>query len=152
MIATSSILFGAGLAGLMALAAITGPDSARRSAIVLGLNWLSCMAFVEASGNYTPWAWFWAMDFMSAFAITARPVSRWQAVIALIYIGQIGIHTWFAITGGDPRRYISWLDGLLTLQVLLVLTWTGGHGLNRIWRSRRWRFLSHNRGGLEPNK
>ena len=152
MISESSILFGVALSGLMALTALFGPDPARRSALVLGMNWLSCMTFVWASGNYTPWAWFWAMDFMCALAVTSRPVSRWQAVIAFLYIGQIGIHTWFAITGGDPHRYISWLDGLLTMQVLLVLTWTGGHGLNRIWRSRRWRVLSHNRRGLEQDR
>lgn len=163
MISESSILFGTALAGLMALTALCGPDSARRSALVLGLNWLSCNAFVWASGNYTPWAWFWVMDLISALAVTSRPVSRWQAVIAFLYIGQIGIHTqfalaqaglldWLAITGGDPHRYISWLDRLLTMQVLLVLTWTGGHGLYRIWRARRGRFLSDNRRGVEQNR
>ena len=133
-----------GLCALAALSWLTGHDASRRATFTMLCNWTSCEAFVLLSGAHTPWAWFWVIDLFSAIAVTIRPVSRWQAMLAYIYIGQLGIHGWFAIMGGDPLRYLSWLDGLLMLQMLLVLCWTGGHGLNRIWRA-------HHRGAVRLN-
>lgn len=141
MISDLSIIFGASLTALILLTTICGPEGARRSAITLAGNWLFCMAFVGLTGNYTPWGWFWTIDLLSAAVVTIRPMSGWQAALAYIYMGQLGLHGWFAITGGDPRRYLSWLDGLLIIQISLVFTWTGGHGLNRIWRAYRHRAL-----------
>ncbi len=97
------------------------------------------MVFFAVTGNYTPWLWFWAMDFLSAVAVTIRPMSLWQKVLAFLYMFQFGFHAGFAIMGGDPLRYLYGLDLLFGLQMLLVFTWTGGHGLYRLCRAHHWR-------------
>jgi hypothetical protein len=119
-----------------------GPVYAKRAAAVMLANWVFCAAFVRGFGETTPWAWFWAIDLISAAAISIPPVSAWQRIVVYLYILQIGFHAGFGLWGQtyhDKLTYLAGLDTLLALQMLLVLTWTAGHGLYRLCRAYSWR-------------
>jgi hypothetical protein len=127
------------LSGIVLMALAFGPHGAKRCAATLAANWISCQSFVVFSQQATPWPWFWTIDLLSAIAVTISPVSNWQRALAYLYMFQLGIHAGFAITGGDALRYLYGLDALLMLQMLVVITWTTGHGLLRLCDAHHWR-------------
>ncbi len=145
---------------LLVMTVLCGPGGARRSAVTLAANWTSCTAYVALSGNFTPWAWFWAMDFLCAAALLLHPVSKWQRWLAYSYMLQFGFHAAFGfaqymrghgasnaftVAGGDPLQYLGRLDTVLIVQLGLVAIWTGGHGLYRLCRAHRWRSVLLNK-------
>lgn len=127
------------LAIVVATTLACGPKAARRSTATLCNSWVACTTFVAMTGNYTPWAWFWAVDFLCAAALTIQPIARWQRWLSYTYMGQMGFHAAYAITGGDPLRYLYGLDILFAVQIFIMLLWTGGHGLYRLCRAYHWR-------------
>lgn len=126
--------------GAIVLATLAfGPQGAQRCAATLAANWVCCQTYVSFTGQTTAWPWFWAIDFLSAIAVTIPPVSKWQRGMAFLYMFQFGFHAGFAIYGGDPNRYLYGLDALLIIQMLTVFLWTTGHGLLRLCDAHRWR-------------
>lgn len=119
------------LAAVAGAAWAFGPHGARRCIAVLATNWALCCAFVSLTGNFTPWAWFWTMDLFSAAAITIPPISKWQKGIAALYMFQFGFHAGYGIFGGGQMRYLTGLDALFLMQLLIITIWTTGHGLYR---------------------
>lgn len=118
---------------------LCGPTAARRGTATLCANWVACSVYVAISGNYTPWAWFWVIDFLSAMALTIQPISKWQRILSYTYMGQLGFHAYYAIARGDPTTYLLGLDLLFSAQIFLMILWTGGHGLYRLCRAYHWR-------------
>ncbi len=126
-----------GIGALVALALLCGSEVQRRCALTIAANWLACTAFVEVTGQYTPWAWFWAMDLVSAIAVTLRPVGRFQRLLVYSYSFQIGFHAAYGMTdAGDDRRYLGALDAVLILQMLLVFVWIAADGVRHLNRFR----------------
>ena len=115
-----------------------GPHGAQRCAATLAANWVCCQTYVAVTGHHAAWPWFWAIDFLSAVAVTIPPVSQWQRGLAYLYMFQFGFHAGFAIMGGDQFRYLYGLDAILILQMLVVFMWTTGHGLLRLCDARHW--------------
>jgi len=85
------------LAALLALCAFTALMRDVRipgTAAILLANWLLCTAVVRATGEAYPWSWFFAADYLAAFAILVllgRP-APWQAAIGAIYAAQLICH------------------------------------------------------------
>jgi len=124
--------FGIALGLLCVMALLLNHSTMQRTAFIMLGNWVVCQIFVELSGNYTPWSWFWAMDLIAAAAVLVHPLGRHQQVIGGIYGVMIGWHTAFAWSGNDAGFYLYGLDFALLMQMVVLFLWGVGHGVAHI--------------------
>ncbi len=148
------------LIGYVLLAAISlrSRQMLRVSLAMFG-NWILNTGFVLATGNYTPWLWFAATDFIAAAIVLREPAGRWQGAIGWTYIAQILMHFVFGmmqVIGKNPDgdAYLDTLTAVAVAQMALVTLWGIGGGLravhSRLLRGRPHRSLPHGVAGLEP--
>lgn len=102
-----------------------------RTMLVILLNWVAGVAWVKASGDYTPWAFNILIDSAAATAIMWKPAGRAQGYIGLFYMLQITAHIAFGMrTIFDIRTdaifyyhaitYVAWA------QLAALGVWAGG--------------------------
>ena len=102
-----------------------------RTGIALLLNWLACSTAVALLGKADLWAWFTAIDTLTAVAITVRPAARMQAIVGAVLLAQIVLHAIYGVSiliknTPNMEQYLDTLDGLAALNLLLFTTWVGG--------------------------
>lgn len=111
----------------------------RRTAFVLLANWTVNTAFVIASGIHDPWAWFVAVDALSAAIVLHQPAGKPQSVVGGLYMAQIVMHGVYGTLklSGDPiaeSNYWQLLTALAFLQIVVLGGWTIGHHWRRLAR------------------
>jgi len=143
------------LAGLIAIAFLSACTAWRdvrsreqlsRAIVVIVLNWCAGMAYVQNSGNLTPWQFNIFIDSASAAVILWHPAGRAQAYIGLFYMLQIAFHAAYGIREVLDQRvdqlfYYDAITWIAWGQLLAMGTWCSG-----IWGKdavRRWRDHSH---------
>lgn len=102
--------------------------------------------FVLAPLLWPHWSWSLAvagLDALACVIVTWKPAGKWQSVIGLSFLLQIGIHAGRLIaeinTGGSNMDSYFWgLSGLAFLQLLLLGGWFG----DTYRRSRHFGFRS----------
>lgn len=124
----------------------TGVATMRRTALVLFFNWLVNTLFVLTTQVYDPWAFFLAVDALSAMVLLYQPAGRVQAVVGGLYMAQIMTHGIygacknFAAPSLSVDNYLQILDMLGFVQLILLGGWAGGHWVRvayRAWHRRR---------------
>jgi hypothetical protein len=85
-----------------------------------------------------------AIDAIACIVITWHPAGRWQSVVGLSYILQIGVHIG-RVFNGDNADLVSFWWGLSILAVLQMFL-VGGWWIDGLDLPRRWRD-THPRAG-----
>lgn len=117
-----------------------------RATAVIVSNWCAGLAYVQNSGNLTPWQFNIFIDSASAAVILWHPAGRAQAYIGLFYMLQIAFHAAYGIREvlGQQVDQLFYYDAITWIawgQLLAMGTWCSG-----IWGKdavRRWRDHSH---------
>jgi hypothetical protein len=102
-----------------------------RAACVLAANFIACKMAVIATGDYAPIPWLLFIDVASAFAMLWHPAARTQAILGIVYIFQIALHTvhWGAGLQEHVIIYLSMLNVGGGLQIaFLILGAVNGDG------------------------
>jgi hypothetical protein len=128
-----SLLYGAGIAGVLVATASCKGYGDRRSGSVLGLNYVLVLTGHLLTGSTAPWLWFIAADGLCAWLVLHPPASRIQAAIGALYVLQIIIHVAFAAAGSavETRLYLNLLAVGGWCQLLILATGTWHHGRRR---------------------
>ena len=127
----------AGLLATLAAALFTGwrfptwRGQLWRVAIAIFLNWAAGVAYVQATGDYTPWMFWIAADAITAMAVMWHPAGRMQVYIGLFFALQIAGHIAFGgrqLVGlpADPIFYYDAVTYVAWAQLAAIGVWTGG--------------------------
>ncbi|HEX7720455.1 MAG TPA: hypothetical protein VF389_11665 [Woeseiaceae bacterium] len=116
------------LVGVCFAALLVGEWNKRRVALALMGNWSACTAFIILSGIADAWHWFLAVDFVTALVVLWPSAGRWQALIGITYLAQIGAHGIYGMTilPMEMGVYLRWLDLFFIAQLALLGSWAGG--------------------------
>lgn len=102
-----------------------------RTIIAVAGNCLLANGYTALTRDTDPWAYFMALDLITATVILYQPAGRPQAIIGTLYLVQIAMHTAYGIAGlkGDPIVY-WWM---LTVTGFLQLLFCGGWWIRDRW-------------------
>jgi hypothetical protein len=128
---TISLLTVVGLLACVALAYQRRCPLLIRAVVVLAANFIVCKIAVIATGQEAPIPWLLFIDVASAFAMLFHPAARTQAVLGIVYIFQIALHTvhWGAGLQEHVIIYLSMLNVGGGLQIaFLILGAVNGDG------------------------
>lgn len=110
---------------LGALVALRGSFAMKRAMFTVAANYAAAFCYTWVSKDPTPWPLFMALDFVSAAIILIKPAGRAQALVGLIYLMQISIHTGYAIALPNADGVVYWwlLTALAFLQLAVIGGW-----------------------------
>lgn len=113
-------------------------EAMARTGIAIALNWILGVAWVMASGDYSPAVAWVLIDFAAAMVILSRPAGRMQAAVGAVFLAEIVAHLlYFMASNPSEDYYLGVLDKLADVQLLLFGAWVGGVGVRSI--GHRWR-------------
>lgn len=111
-----------------------------RTGIAIALNWICGVAWVRATGDYSPAIAWTLIDFGAAMVILMRPAGRMQAAVGAVFLAEIVAHMLYYIAAHPGENYyLGVLDVLADVQLVLYAAWVGGVGVRGIgnrWRGR----------------
>lgn len=127
----------AGLVAISAVAFVTGwrfrewRNQLWRVSTAVFLNWALGTVYVAFTGDYTPWMFWIALDFVTAVAVMWHPAGRMQVYIGLFYALQIAGHIAFGgrrLVGlsADPIWYYDAVTYVAWAQLGAIGVWAGG--------------------------
>ena len=102
-----------------------------RTVLVIFLNWCAGLAYIQNSGDMTPWQFNIFIDSAAAAIILWHPAGRVQAYVGLFYMIQIAFHTAYGIREvfGQSVDQIFYYDAITFIawgQLLALGAWCGG--------------------------
>lgn len=115
----------AAMVAALMLAHRSGSPGLVRTGWAMAGNLLTVWVLVWSTGNFTPWQWFIAVDFVTAMIILRNPSGRPQAYIGAIYALQIIVHVAFGFGGASvfgARQYLDLLAFGGGCQLLILAT------------------------------
>ena len=113
-------------------------DGLALSALVTLGNCLVGTAVVMATGDYTPWPIFMALNIASAWLVLLEPAHRPQAIVAGMYIALACLDAVFGIDGSPDSAwsyvFVSAVVGWGQLSVIAIGAADDDNGTSRIAR------------------
>lgn len=142
-----------GLAALSSLILLQGTNAMRRTICTVFAVMLAAWFLADLWPGLKYAAAMIGIDALACTIITWHPAGKWQAVVGLSYVLQIGVHIGRIFSGdnADIYRYFWGLSLLAILQLLLIGGWWlhGRMGRNPDWSDSRSNLPRSSRQGME---
>ena len=86
-----------------------------RTAWALAINFALMWIYPMATGRYSDWLFFLAVDALTARVVLLQPAGRWQAVVGFLLIVQCVMHVRYGIGVKSEQITSNYLDTLTAI-------------------------------------
>lgn len=121
-----SFAYAAALGALFLWLTLRGNSQMKRTIWTLGILYTLQLTLVARLWPGVEWSWVMlGLDFVAGVIVLLRPAGKWQSVIGLSFLLQIGLHAGRALNGAFADLPLYWwgLTGLAFVQLFLVAGW-----------------------------